>query len=146
MGTGLSTTLWEVNRDVAMNVRLFQELRGPARVEIARRLSHARPFASAAFPDLVRALNDPDTDVRDAAEVALFDGSGSLPAELYLPLLSDSDPDLRQGCATNSPAFARRSPRFIEFRARPVVRVTRSSPTCGAMRPSGGCRARDLPG
>jgi len=127
LGISLSTAVYDLRGDIAVNLKLLRHYVGielfKARcVDAANHFARQRLFASEALPDLIRAVNDPSPIVRAAAQRALCEPGTPLPVELYLSLLTDSDPELRTGALRMLYAYAPNDPRFVQFHPDPPAR------------------------
>jgi hypothetical protein len=96
------------------NIDLLERGLGVDRQNAANRLACIRPFASPALPALVRALNDPDSAVSNAAADAICAEGGSAPVEWLVTMLDDRDGAIRIGAMRGLLRFAPHDPRFTE--------------------------------
>jgi hypothetical protein len=104
-----------LNEALKRNIELLDHGAPGDRLDAADRLSHIRPFASAALPALIRTLNDSNSLVRDAAFNAIAEDAASAPIDTFLTLLNDRDPALSHGAIRALHRFAPDDPRFLQF-------------------------------
>ena len=104
------------------NIDLLERGSAPDRQAAADRLACIRPFAAPAQPAQVRALNDPDAAVRNAAANAICAEGASPPVERLVTMLEDRDGAIRAGAMRGLLRFAPHDPRFTAVMHPPRTR------------------------
>jgi HEAT repeat protein len=103
-----------VEEALQRNIELLERGTPADRADAANRLACIRPFAAPALPALVRALNDPDADVRNAAANAICADGAAAPVEQFITMLDDRDATLRVGAMRGLLRFAPHDSRFTQ--------------------------------